>query len=174
MRLFVNVLGFQTAWWACIAGVGHGFELAALALCVALASLHVLFAHQPRQEIQLAAIALIVGVAVDSALQGLSVTQFYGWALGPLSPFWLWLLWVLFAMTLNASLGFLQSKSLWLSAWLGAVFGPLTYFAGAQWGAASLQSRALNLGLIAVMWSLALPLLVYTAQHLFKPPQGLT
>ena len=77
-------------------------------------------------------------------------------------------------MTLNASLGFLQTKSLWLSAWLGAVFGPLTYFAGAQWGAASLQSSVFNLGLIAVMWMLALPLLVYMAQHLFTSPQGLT
>ena len=101
MRLFLNALGFQTAWWACIAGVGHGLEIPALVYGLVLAAVHVTFAPKPRLEIQLAAIALALGVTVDTLLQATSVIQFYGWSLAFLSPFWLWLLWVLFCHDLD-------------------------------------------------------------------------
>lgn len=169
MRLFLNILGFQTAWWACIAGVGRGFEIPALLYGLVLAGLHLRFAHQPGQEAKLAVLALVVGMAVDTLLQMASVIVFYGWALGPLSPFWLWLLWALFAMTLNTSLVFLQNHTLWLSAAAGLVLGPLTYYAGAQLGAASFDNTPVHLGALAITWGLALPVLVYAAQRMFTP-----
>ena len=172
MRLFLNAFGFQTAWWACIAGVGHGLEIPALVYGLVLASLHVAFATKPWQEVQLAAIALALGIAIDTLLQATSVIQFYGWSLAFLSPFWLWLLWVLFAMTLNTSLALLQTKPLWLSALLGLVFGPLTYYAGAQLGAASFESSLIHIGALALSWMVALPFLVYMAQQLFTPHKG--
>ena len=173
MRLFLNTLGFQTAWWACIAGVGHGLEIPALIYGLTLAGLHLFFAVKPWQETQLAASALVLGVTIDTLLQATSVIHFYGWSLSFLSPFWLWLLWVLFAMTLNASLSFLQTMPLWLSALAGLVFGPLTYYAGAQLGAASFDGALLHVGALALTWMMALPLLVYRAQQTFKPPKGL-
>ena len=172
MRLFLNAFGFQTAWWACIAGVGHGLEIPALVYGLVLAGLHVAFAPKPWQEIQLAAIALALGLVIDTVLQATSVIHFYGWSLAFLSPFWLWLLWVLFAMTLNTSLAFLQTKPLWLSASVGLVFGPLTYYAGAQLGAASFESSLTRTGALALAWMVALPFLVYMAQQLFKPHKG--
>jgi hypothetical protein len=172
MRLFLNILVFQTAWWACIAGVGRGLEIPALLYGLVLAGLHLRFAHQPQQEAKLAALALLLGIAADTLLQTTSVISFYGWALGPLSPFWLWLLWVLFAMTLNTSLKFLQSHTLWLSVAAGLVFGPLTYYAGAQLGAASFDNTPVHLGALAITWGLTLPVLVYAAKHFFTPPKG--
>ncbi len=174
MRLFLNILGFQTAWWACIAGVGRGLEIPALLYGLVLAGLHLRFAQQPRQEAKLAALALVVGMAADTLLQMASVIRFYGWALGPLSPFWLWLLWVLFAMTLNTSLAFLQTHTLWLSALAGLLFGPLTYYAGAQLGAASFDSTPFHLVTLALIWAIALPVLVYAAKHFFTHPKGLS
>jgi hypothetical protein len=174
MRLFLNILGFQTAWWACIAGVGRNFEIPALLYGLVLAGLHIRFAHQPQQEAKLAALALVVGMAADTVLQTTSVILFYGWALGPLSPFWLWLLWALFAMTLNTSLKFLQSQTLWLSVAAGLVFGPLTYYAGAQLGAASIDNTPFHCGALAFTWAIALPVLVYSARHFFTPPKGLS
>ncbi len=164
MRLILNALGFQTAWWACIAGVGHGLEIPALLYGLALAGLHVVFAAKPWEEIQLAAIALVIGVVVDTLLQAASVIDFYGWSLAFFSPFWLWLLWVLFAMTLNASLSFLQTTPRWLSALAGLVLGPLTYYAGAKLGAASFDGSYIHLGALALAWMMALPLLVYAAK----------
>lgn len=174
MRLLINALCFQTAWWACIAGIGLGLEIPALVYCVVLAGLHLAFAAQPLAEAKLAAIALGTGVLADTLLQMLNVISFYGWALGPVSPFWLWMLWVLFAMTLNASLSFLQKLPLWLSAVAGLAFGPLTYYAGAQLGAASFDGSLVHLAALALTWMIALPFLVYMAKQLFTPPQGLT
>lgn len=172
MRIFINAFGFQTAWWACIAGVGHGLEIPALVYGLVLAGLHLAFAPKPWQEVQLATIALALGVAIDSMLQATSVIHFYGWSLAFLSPFWLWLLWVLFAMTLNTSLAFLQTKPLWLGSLLGLVFGPLTYYAGAQLGAASFESSLIHIGALALAWMVALPFLVYMTQQLFTPHKG--
>jgi hypothetical protein len=174
MRLFLNALGFQTAWWACIAGVGQGLEIPALAYGLVLAVLHVWFAPQPRQEIKLATVALTLGVTVDTLLQATSVIDFYGWSLAFLSPFWLWLLWVLFAMTLNTSLAFLQNQSLWLSAAAGLVLGPMTYYAGAQLGAASFDGAFLHVMALGLTWMIALPFLVYQAQRHTTSPQGHT
>jgi len=174
MRLLINALGFQTAWWACIAGIGLGLEIPALVYCVVLAGLHLAFAAQPLAEAKLAAIALVTGVLADTLLQMLNVISFYGWALGTVSPFWLWMLWVLFAMTLNASLSFLQKLPLWLSAVAGLAFGPLTYYAGAQLGAASFDGSLVHLAALALTWMIALPFLVYMAKQLFTPPEGLT
>ena len=172
MRLFLNALGFQTAWWACIAGVGHGLEIPALLYGLTLAGLHTAYAPKPSQEIKLAAVALAIGVAIDTVLQAASVIDFYGWSLAFFSPFWLWLLWVLFAMTLNASLSFLQTKPLWLSALAGLVFGPLTYYAGAQLGAAYFDGSFIHTAALALVWMIALPFLVYMAQQLFTHTKG--
>jgi hypothetical protein len=174
MRLFINALGFQTAWWACIAGIGLGLEIPALLYCLVLAGLHLAFAAQPWAEAKLAAIALLTGVLADTLLQLLQVISFYGWALGPVSPFWLWMLWVLFAMTLNTSLAFLQKLPLWLSALAGLAFGPVTYYSGAKLGAASLDGSLLHLGALAVVWMIALPFLVFMAKQLFTPSKGHT
>ena len=171
--LLINALGFQTAWWACIAGIGLGLEIPALAYCLVLAGLHLAFAAQPWAEAKLAALALVTGVLADTLLQMANVISFYGWALGPVSPFWLWMLWVLFAMTLNASLSFLQKLPLWLSALAGLAFGPLTYYAGAQLGAASFDGSFINVGALALTWMIALPFLVYMAKQLFSHPKGL-
>ncbi len=164
MSKFLNAIGFQAGWWACVAGVGHGREFEAMVFCALLAGIHLRCSKHPLHEAQLALVAWIVGVGVDSSLQSLGVIRFHGGSLAPLSPFWLWALWVMFAFTLNASLAFLQ-KSLGLAALAGLLFGPITYYAGAQLGAASLETSPTHLLGLAVAWMLAMPLLVLAAQR---------
>lgn len=166
MYRLINAIGFQTAWWACIAGVGHGLEVPALIYCAVLAGAHIFYIDNRWQELKLAAVALAMGVGVDSVLQYASVIDFYGWALWDLSPFWLWALWVLFAMTLNTSLSFLKTQSLWLSAAAGLLFGPLTYYAGAKLGAASFGASVTNVSALAIAWMLALPAMVVVATRI--------
>lgn len=168
----INILGFQTAWWFCISGVSHALEIPALAYGLTLAGLHVALAPKPLQEIKMAVLALVMGVLVDTVLQASSVIDFHGWSWAFFSPFWLWLLWVLFAMTLNSSLSFLQTMPLWVNALTGLVFGPLTYYAGAQLGAASFDGSRIHVMALAVVWMMVLPTLVYVAKQLFSSPQG--
>lgn len=165
MHKLINALGFQVGWWACIAGVGLGLEIQAIAFCAVLVCAHLSISKSPLQEIRLAGVALLMGILVDSLLQCLSVIDFYGWALGPLSPFWLWMLWALFAMTLNGSLAFLKNQSHLTCAILGMVFGPLTYFAGARLGAASLEATPVHMFALASAWMLAMPWLVIAAKR---------
>ena len=137
-----------------------------MAFCAILICTHLYIAKSPWQEIRLAGMALLLGIGIDSLLQYLSVIDFYGWSLGVLSPFWLWMLWLMFAMTLNASLSFLKEKPIVLSALAGLVFGPLTYMAGAKLGAAAFDGSALHILTLAVTWMLALPAMVFIAKQL--------
>jgi hypothetical protein len=164
MNRFINALGFQMGWWACVAGVGLGLEIPALLFCSVLICAHLFFSPLRSTEIKLALTACLAGVVIDSALQYASVINFYGWALSPLSPFWLWMLWVLFALTLNASLAFLKQAPLILSAMAGLVFGPLTYIAGAKLGAAFFDNTLTHVAILGLTWMLAMPALVKMAQ----------
>jgi hypothetical protein len=108
---------------------------------------------------------------VDSSLQYFSVISFYGWALGPLSPFWLWMVWVMFALTLNYSLAFLLNRHLLLSAIAGLLFGPLSYIAGAKLGAAGFDNSLSHLAVLGMIWMLTLPALVFISKNSFLPTE---
>ena len=166
MHLIVNALGFPSGWWACVLGVVHGYETAGLLFCGLLVVAHLFWVGSARQEMQLAFVALLLGIAIDTLLQFFKVIHFEGLAWGVLSPFWLWMLWILFALTLNSSLAFLKRLPLRVAAAAGLVFGPLSYLAGAALGAASLHRSFFELSILALAWTLALPVLVWTAQKI--------
>ena len=158
-RLF-NALGFQASWWVCVAGVAYGLELPAIAFCFSLACVHLYRTENLLRELKLAAGVLLTGIALDSSLQYFSVIRFHGSSLGPLSPFWLWMLWVMFSMTLNSSLSFLRSQPLLLSSIAGMLFGPLSYYTGAALGAAEFKSSAVHILAMATAWLIAFPFIV--------------
>jgi hypothetical protein len=165
MNRFLNALGFQMGWWACVIGAGMDQELPALAFCCVLVYAHLFFSPIRTSEIKLALSTWVIGAVIDSGLQYASIIHFYGWSLAQLSPFWLWMLWVLFALTLNTSLAFFKQAPLILSAVVGLVFGPLSYIAGAQLGAASFDNSLPHLAILGVTWMLAMPALVWMAQR---------
>ncbi len=163
--MIFNAMGFQLAWWACIAGAAYGYEWAAIAFCGVLAALHFSQVPQRLAELQLVLMTLLIGVVMDTVLQFVGVIEFKGHALGPLSPFWLWAVWAMFGMTLNVSMAFLQRLPTWLCAILGGVFGPISYYGGARVGAAIGADTPVQLLLIGLEWMLLMPLLVKLARH---------
>jgi hypothetical protein len=164
MHRFLNALAFQIGWLICIASVRYSLEIPALLICAISVGLYLFYSDTPVKELKLSLVCLGLGVAIDSSLQYFSVISFYGWALGPLSPFWLWMVWVMFALTLNSSLSFLQRKPLFLSALAGLLFGPLSYVAGAKLGAAALDKTWEPIASIAGIWMLTLPMLVFISK----------
>lgn len=161
MHRLINAVGFQIGWFICIASVRYGLDIPAICICGVLVGIHLFYADAPWNDVKLALLCLFFGIALDSGLQFFSVISFYGWALGPLSPFWLWMIWVMFALTLNSSLSFLQNYHLSLSALAGFLFGPLSYVAGAKLGAATLEQSLLPITTLAITWMITLPLLVF-------------
>lgn len=163
---WLNALGFQAGWWGAVAGAGagRGMEAAGLLLCLVLALAHLRFSLQPRRELQLAALSVVTGIVIDTSLQEAGIITFHGVSLGPLSPLWLWTLWMLFAFTLNASMAILRDTHWAWSAGAGFLFGPASYLAGGRLGAARFDETAVHLALIGLAWAIALPWLTWLAR----------
>lgn len=157
----LNALAFQAGWFACVFASQHPLlllvPLAALALHLGLV------AHW-RQELPLVAAVALLGAALDSLLLNLGLFDFAGesrWA-----PAWLILLWALLATTLRHCLAW-SARPLWLSAMLGALGGPLSYYAGARLADVGLPlGQVTSLALLAVIWALVFPLLHVLAARL--------
>ena len=169
MYRFINAIGFQLGWLACIASVRYDQEISALIFSSVLVGLHFLYSPTPLRDLKLSLIVFVLGVLVDSSLQYFSVISFYGWALGPLSPFWLWMVWAMFALTLNYSLAFLQNRHWLVTSIAGLVFGPLSYIAGTKLGAASFNNTPIHMVILGIIWMLTLPALVSFCHKLHAP-----
>jgi len=73
---------------------------------------------------------------------------------------------MIFATTLNASLGWLAGRYR-LAAALGAICGPVSYVAGARLGAIELPAHAgLSLTAIAIVWAGVMPSLLWLRDFL--------
>lgn len=78
-----------------------------------------------------------------------------------LIPGWLILLWLHFAVTLNHGLSWMERFPMYFRGLCGAIFGALSYYAGAKIGAVELAPNLiLTLFILAVIWGGLLP--VYT------------
>ena len=153
-RLIGNAVLFQIGWAACIFGARHPawllLALGCLALHVAWAPVRI---RECRQLLKIAA----CGWTLDSLLLNLGVFDFGEprWVL----PGWLAMLWLLFASTLRQSLAWTASR-LWLAALVGALGGPLSYYAGARLADVGLPYGLWpSLALLAILWALLLPAL---------------
>jgi len=157
-----NIVGYQLAWVACVAGAGNG--MAWLGPVAALAFVAGTLALGGKRNADLRALALAVpmGLAMDSmfAASGwLNYAQAWPWP--QLAPSWIWALWAAFAMTLNHSLSFLDDRP-WLAALFGLVGGPLAYWAAAgTFGAVEFGAPlAWIIAALALAWALLMPLLI--------------
>ncbi len=116
-----NALLFQVGWFACVVGGNSAWLVLVLAMLVG----HWAWQGDGRLMIE----AFVLGVVLDSALMWLKVYDFHpnGW----LVPLWLALLWPLLATTLRHCLAW-TARPWWLAAAVGAVGGPLSYYAGGR------------------------------------------
>jgi uncharacterized protein DUF2878 len=161
----LNVVAFQAGWLACVLSAAYGSPAAGLAAAAAVVAWHATQAARPAQELKLVAMAVLIGVFWDSALVALGWLAFAPYALlEKLAPYWILALWAMFATTLNVSLGWLRGRWL-LAALLGALAGPLSYWAGAKLGAVVLLKPVPALAALAIGWAVILPALLALARR---------
>ncbi len=152
-KLIVNALLFQLGWLACVLG-GNGPWLL---LVAAVLAVHLLWIGSWAAEGKLLLSVFFAGSALDSFLLNLGVFDFD--EPRTLIPLWLALLWLLLATTLNHCLAW-TAKPWWRASLLGAIAGPLSYFAGAQIADVGLPLGTVpSLVLLALIWALVMPLL---------------
>lgn len=165
-HIALNVVAFQCAWFGCALGAAFGFAWVGVGVATLAAALHLALAHRRAPEVALIATAMVLGAIWDS----LWLRQ--GWigfaASGPwpgIAPLFMIALWMAFATTLNVSLRWLGRRYA-LAACLGAVGGPLAYYAGERLGALAFADLAWGLTGQAIGWGVMTPALVALAQRL--------
>ncbi len=162
----IHLIIFQAGWWSCVLSLRFDAELYALCLGAALAGIQVTLNDQRKKDIFFTSIALIMGIIFDSMIQGYLGFDFFGWSIKALSPFWLWMIWILFALSLRGSIQIVGHVSTLNLALMGFVFGPLSYVAGAKAGAAQITSSNGQLLVLGILWAIMMPLLVWFAKKI--------
>lgn len=181
-RLLVNAMLFNVGWLACVLSSRFGAPLAALAVVLPIAVVHLLWtmeASRRRAEILSIVVVATSGVAVDAANLALDVLRFQD-SNQITATYLLWMsaFWINFAMLLNVALRWLARMPI-VAAVLGAISAPGTYAGGAALGALALgESATRALTAIAIEWLIVLPALSLIARRLnppvAAPPRGAT
>jgi hypothetical protein len=166
MNMLSNFLLFQAAWFTTVLGAANGMPWMGPVAVLAVVGVHLRQIRRPGMELRLILGAVLLGLVADSLILAT------GWIAYPngrwipgLAPYWIVALWALFATTLNVSMRWMHGRHV-LAAVFGAVGGPLSYLAGAKLGAMSFLSPAPAFIALALLWSMAMPLLVRLAVRL--------
>lgn len=173
----VNLVAFQVCWVFSVMAAAAGAPWIGPAVIVCWLMLHLSLASDvPKREVQLCVLAAVVGWIADSLLVFAGVMTFPHHAqLGAPSTLWMAALWAGFAATVPHSLGWLHQR-LCLAAVLGAIAGPLAYFAGERLGAIELASSKALLA-VSVVYALLTPALMWVWRRMgIRPlaPSALT
>ena len=163
--MITNIVLFQAGWFACVLSAAHGQPWIGTGVAAAVVAWHTLRAARPAEEIKLIAIAVLIGAVGDSLLVMLGWIAYpSGTLIAGAAPHWILALWALFATTLNVSLRWLKQRLL-IAALLGAVCGPLSYWAAARLGAAAFVNPMAVVIALAVGWALIMPALMMLTRY---------
>jgi hypothetical protein len=169
MQLVINFLLFQVAWFVCVISAARHLEWIAVISIVLAVGIHLLLVKDRKAELQLVLTAGLMGLLLDSILINLDVfIPVSNWDSDNIAPMWLVSLWMLFGITLNHSLRWLQQRYL-VAAVMGFIFAPVAYWAGQRLGALTFppdQSPIISLLIIGACWILVTPLLLLASQFL--------
>ena len=168
LKGIVNYLGLQLGWLACAWGAANGRVWLGPLVVGAHLGLHLWWSDTRRREAVFIAIVTLLGLVVDSVqkVTGLVIYAADFPAIPWLAPAWIVAMWALFGTAISTSLKWLQGRY-FLAAFLGAIFGPLSYRTGAALGAASFsKGEWFSLGILALIWGLVLPALLWINQKL--------
>nr|WP_233102316.1 DUF2878 domain-containing protein [Pseudomonas sp. MF7453] len=155
-----NAALFQCGWFACVIGGDSLWLLVG----VAALGVHLLWISSPADDGLLVLNVTLAGTLLDTLLRSLGVFHFN--EPGPLIPFWLIVLWALLATTLRHCLAW-SARPWWLASLLGAVGGPLSYYAGSQLAGVGFgYGTTTTLIGLALLWAMLFPLLHGLARRL--------
>ncbi|WP_455917910.1 DUF2878 domain-containing protein [Pseudomonas cerasi] len=160
LKSLANAVLFQCGWFACVLGGDSEWLL----VVGAVLAIHLLWISSWSREGQVILAVTLFGTVVDTGLRTFGVFHFS--FPGPLIPFWLVLLWALLATTLRHCLAW-SAQPWWRASVLGAVGGPLSYYAGSQLAGVSFgYGTAPTLIGLALLWALVFPVLHWIARQL--------
>lgn len=157
-----NAMLFHFAWLLCVIG---GDTVAIVTSFIVLA-IHLRYVSGNLRELTLLLQVMLLGLVVDSLFIIAGVLT--GAELLFLPPLWLIALWLVFATTLNHCLRWFQ-QHLPLAILVGAVAGPLSYWAGTRMSDFALGSPTVrSIIIVSLVWALIFPLCLMLAKRYEK------
>ncbi|MEQ1772429.1 MAG: DUF2878 domain-containing protein [Burkholderiales bacterium] len=163
--MLANAVLFQLGWFACVLGAAQGHPWAGTALAGCIVAWHIRCAARPADEIRLVALVVLIGAVWDSLLVTLGWIAYpSGTLLSGAAPYWIVALWALFATSLNVSMRWLKERR-WLAALLGALCGPLSYWAAVRLGAVEFVHSLRAIAALSLGWSMIMPALMLLSQR---------
>jgi hypothetical protein len=154
MNWIINLIIYQVTWFICVLGGNNLSWIPLLFL-----GIHIYLSQYKKADVILIISLFIVGILIDGTLKTLGLFSFTSDSF-PI-PYWLMVVWLVLATLPNHSLAWMK-KRLFLSAFFGALGGPLAYWAGVRLGAASFNWPLLQSFItLAVVWALLWPLVMF-------------
>lgn len=166
MNLLINVAVFQIGWFACVLGAAADMSLLGSGIAVLLIAIHLSKVANPRAELYLVAVAIVIGFFWESLLLSQQWLAYAGSTTGSiLAPYWLVVMWALFAITINVSMAWMKNR--WfLAVVMGAVFGPMAFIAGEKLGAVEFLDNQRALIALSCGWAVLMPLILWLADKI--------
>ena len=163
----INFIFFQLIWFVCIIGAATNETHAAVAFSLLIILFHLYLTKDKKNELKILLLASILGFLFDGFLLKNELVLYanHGWSYS-ITPLWIIVLWMGFAITLNSSLSWLKKK-IKLSALFGAVGGPLAYLAGEKLEAVTILTSGAIVALV-IGWAIITPLLIIVTNKLSK------
>ena len=166
MNVLVNAVAFKLGWVSAVLGGANGLPMLVIAGVAAVVVIHLWRSVVPLREATLLLLAAAIGLSWDSVMVAAGWLAYpSGILISGLAPYWIVAIWIVFATTLNVTFRWLRDR-LPLAAAMGAVFGPLSYIAGASAGAVELVQPVAAIASLAVAWSLLMPGFILVAREL--------
>jgi hypothetical protein len=171
LKGLINYLGLQLGWLACAWGAGNGYPWLGPVVVALHIGIHIYWSEKRQQEAVFIFSVTILGIFVDSLQKVTGLVDYAAdfQSVPWLAPAWIVAMWALFATAINSSLQWLNNRY-GLAFLLGAIFGPLSYRAGAAFGAATFPfGETISLIILALIWGTVMPLLISINQKLVSP-----
>jgi hypothetical protein len=166
MQVLINFVAFQFGWFSSVLGAARDMPWLGPLVFLAVLLIHLRQARRPELELALVLACGIIGTWFDSFLVAAGwVTYPSGQFSSFMAPYWIITMWMLFATTLNQSMGWLRGRPL-LAFVLGGVAGPASYIAGQKLGGIVFVEFWPAIVALGIGWALVMPILMVLAERL--------
>ena len=134
MRQFIaNFVLFQLSWLALVGGAGRGLLWPGLVLSTVFLAWECTMSHNRKGLISLLGAGLAGGMIVDGSYAWFGIID-YALPSGPLAPWWILGLWVIFTLTLPQSMAWMRARPV-IGSLMAGIAAPMSYIAGLKLGA---------------------------------------
>lgn len=174
MKNWINFIAFQIVWFAAVGGAANAIWWAGPLALVIFALYHFYSGAAVRGDFKLMWLALALGFVTDTLMAGSGLSTYSSPVPpAPFAPLWILSLWAGFALTLNHSLHYLNSRPI-IVAPVAAVVGPISYYgAGRVWAAVSIKQPVwIALVVLGICWLVSMLVLSLAARRFSHKPDS--